>query len=406
MSLRCYLLPDVSLALSYSAAYARAISLASIVALLSVVDLRFGQAADPLPAAYSIPTLDLADQRQRQVVVDREAGQYLGHPTTVLLEDGRTILCVYPKGHGRGAIVYKRSLDGGLTWSDRLPTPASWATSQEVPTIHRVVDAAGKKRLIVWSGLYPARLAVSEDDGQHWSELQPAGEWGGIVVMGFVAACGPPGEYLAMFHDDGRFFESSGRRQSPVEFSLFQTFSKDGGLNWSKPVCIQRDTAIHLCEPGLIRSPDGKQLAVLLRENSRRRNSHVIFSDDQARSWTAPRELPAALTGDRHTGVYAPDGRLFISFRDTTLESPTKGDWVAWVGTYDDIVSGREGQFRVRLMDNHVGADCAYPAVELLPDGTIVTTTYGHWEPDQEPYIVSVRLRLDELDRMQAQDTK
>ncbi len=128
MSLRCYLLPDVSLALSYSAAYARAISLASIVALLSVVDLRFGQAADPLPAAYSIPTLDLADQRQRQVVVDREAGQYLGHPTTVLLEDGRTILCVYPKGHGRGAIVYKRSLDGGLTWSDRLPTPASWAT--------------------------------------------------------------------------------------------------------------------------------------------------------------------------------------------------------------------------------------------------------------------------------------
>ena len=35
----------------------------------------------------------------------------------VLLEDGRTILCVYPKGHGRGGIVYKRSTDGGLTWS-------------------------------------------------------------------------------------------------------------------------------------------------------------------------------------------------------------------------------------------------------------------------------------------------
>ena len=46
-----------------------------------------------------------------------EAGQYLGHPTTVLLEDGKTILCVYPKGHGRGAIVYKRSIDGGLTFA-------------------------------------------------------------------------------------------------------------------------------------------------------------------------------------------------------------------------------------------------------------------------------------------------
>lgn len=32
--------------------------------------------------------------------------------------------------------------------------------------------------------------------------------------------------------------------------------------------------------------------------------------------------------------------------------SPTRGDWVGWVGTYDDLVAGREGQYRVRLMDN------------------------------------------------------
>jgi hypothetical protein len=61
-------------------------------------------------------------------------------------------------------------------------------------------------------------------------------------------------------------------------------------------------------------------------------------------------------------------------------------------------VKGREGQYRVRLMDNHKSMDCAYPGVELLPDGTFVTTTYGHWTPDQEPYIVSVRFKLSELD--------
>jgi hypothetical protein len=108
------------------------------------------------------------------------------------------------------------------------------------------------------------------------------------------------------------------------------------------------------------------------------------------------------LTGDRHTGKYAPDGRLFISFRDTTRESPTKGDWAGWVGTYDDIAHGREGQYRVRLMDNHKGADCAYPGVEILPDGTIVTTTYGHWAAGEMPYIVSVRLKLEELDALNA----
>lgn len=366
-----------------------------------VTHFHFANAAAPLPAAYTIPTLDLANQKQRQIVVDREPGQYLGHPTTVLLEDNKTLLCVYPKGHGRGAIVYKRSDDAGLTWSDRLPTPASWATSKEVPTIHRVVDADGKKRLIVWSGLYPARLAVSEDDGASWSELKPVGDWGGIVVMGFVGKLQQPGHYLAMFHDDGRFFAKQGGRKNPVEFRLYKTLSSDGGLSWSAPEMVQKDTAVHLCEPGLIRSPDGKQFAVLLRENSRRRNSHVIFSDDEGHSWSEPHELPAALTGDRHTGVYGPDGRLFISFRDTTRESPTKGDWVAWVGTYEDILEGREGQYRVRLMDNHKGADCAYPAVEVLPDGTIVTTTYGHWEKNQSPYIVSVRLKLEELDKMQ-----
>lgn len=348
---------------------------------------------------YTIPVVDLASDTARQVVVDRETGQYLGHPTTVLLEDGKTILCVYPKGHGRGAIVYKRSTDGGRTWSERLPTPDNWATSQEVPTIHRVIDAAGKKRLIVWSGMYPARLAVSEDDGATWSPLRPVGEWGGIVVMGSVVALrSAPGEYLAMFHDDGDRFASTPQRKNPVEFTLYQTRSRDGGLTWSVPEAIVRRTDVHLCEPGVIRSPDGRQLAALLRENSRRRNSHIIFSNDEGLTWTAPRELPGALTGDRHTGAYALDGRLFLSFRDTTLESPTRGDWVGWVGKYADLVEGREGQYRVRLMKNHKAADCAYPGVECLPDGTFVTTTYGHWTEGQPPYIVSVRFQLDELD--------
>jgi hypothetical protein len=48
-----------------------------------------------------------------------------------LLEDGKTIIAVYPKGHGKGAIQMKRSTDGGLTWSERLPTPKSWETSLE-----------------------------------------------------------------------------------------------------------------------------------------------------------------------------------------------------------------------------------------------------------------------------------
>jgi len=352
------------------------------------------QIQGPQPKGYSIPIIDLSQETDRQIIVDREPGQYLGHPTTVLLEDKKTIITVYPKGHGRGAIVMKRSTDGGLTWSKRLKTPDNWSTSKEVPTIHRVIDKQGTKRLIMFSGLYPIRMAVSQDDGWTWTPLKPIGNFGGVVTMASVERL-KNGDYMALFHDDGRFLRNKGKR---TKFQVFKTISKDGGLTWGQPVTIAEHPTAHLCEPGLIRSPDGNQIALLLRENSRKFNSFVIFSNDEGQTWTEPRELPGALTGDRHTGRYAPDGRLFITFRDTTHISKTKGDWVGWVGTYQDIVNGRQGQYRVRLMDNTKGADCAYPGLELLPDGTFVTTTYGHWVEGQAPFIVSVRFKMAELD--------
>ncbi|MBS0208643.1 MAG: exo-alpha-sialidase [Planctomycetes bacterium] len=367
----------------------------ALACVLTCCTARFAVAAEP---GYTIPLADLADEPQRRVIVDREPGQYLGHPTTVLLEDNRTMLIVYPKGHGRGPIVLKRSTDAGLTWSARQPTPASWDTSLETPTIHRVVDRQGTKRLIMFSGLYPIRMAVSENDGVSWSELKPVGDFGGIVAMGAVERL-QLGDYLALFHDDGRYFVAGGKAKSPPVFTVYATTSSDGGLTWSAPRAIATHASAHLCEPGIIRSPDGKQLAVLLRENSRQYNSFVIVSDDEGQSWSPPRELPAALTGDRHVGRYTADGRLFVTFRDTTRASTTKGDWVAWVGRYEDITAGREGTCRVRLMKNHKTVDCAYPGLEVLPDDTIVTTTYGHWTAGESPYIVSVRLKLAEIDK-------
>jgi hypothetical protein len=361
--------------------------------LLSASLVFSGELAGKLKG-YSIPLIDLADETYRQVIVDKEQGQYLGHPTTVLLEDNKTIIAVYPKGHGRGAIVMKKSTDGGLTWSKRLAVPENWATSKEVPTLYRTIDPQGRKRLIMFSGLYPIRMAVSEDDAVNWTPLRPIGNFGGVVAMASLVRL-KNGDYMALFHDDGRFLRAAGKT---TKFQVFKTISTDGGLTWSQPEVIAEHPRAHLCEPGAIRSPDGKQIAVLLRENSRKFNSFVIFSNDEGRTWTKPVELPGALTGDRHTGKYAPDGRLFITFRDTTHQSPTKGDWVGWVGTYDDIVNGREGQYRVRLMDNHKDADCAYPGLELLPDGTFVTTTYGHWIEGEQPFIVCVRFKLEEID--------
>ena len=368
--------------------------LAAVILILTTS----AQAQKAPPAGFTIPLVDLADETHRQVVADREPGQYLGHPTTVLLEDDRTIVTVYPKGHGGGAIIMKRSTDGGRTWSDRLPVPENWATSKETPTIYPVVDSTGQRRLILFSGLYPIRMSVSEDDGMNWTPLRPIGDFGGIVAVSDLVRV-ENGDHLAFFHDDGRFFRGDAE---PGQFYVYQTRSRDGGLTWGDPTVVVTDPEADLCEPGLIRSPDGKQLAMLLRENSRQYNSMLTVSNDEGLTWSAPVELPGALTGDRHQAAYEPDGRLFISFRDMAHATPTYGDWAGWVGTYDDLLEGREGEYRVRLMDNKEGSDAAYPGVEILPDGTFVVTTYGHWTEGEEPYIVSVRFSLDELDEKAA----
>ena len=405
---------------------------------------------------YSIPIIDISSKTSNQIIVDKEDGVYLGHPTTVLLEDNKTMVIVYPKHHGSGQIVLKRSEDAGLTWSERLPVPDNWSSSLEVPTIYRMTDADDVERLVMFSGLRPIRMSYSEDDGITWTPLAPIGEYGGVVAIADIVNVGK-GQYIAMFHDDGRFITDeittmtevyaagegadrrsklqlrskqadgtwsepkkdwrripdhsgdkwtkihtafSGNSYADGHFILYQIRTNDGGLTWSDPEPIATHPTAQLCEPAIIRSPDGNQLTVLLRENSRKHNGFRLYSNDNGVTWSDPIELPGALTGDRHCARYLKDGRLFISFRDTTLESPTHGDWAAWVGTYDDIISGREGQYRVRIMKNYNGQDCAYPAVEILPDGTIVTTTYGHWTKGEEPYIVSVRINADVLDGM------
>lgn len=208
------------------------------------------------------------------------------------------------------------------------------------------------------------------------------------------------GSYLALFHDDGGFFAS----KPPAEkgrFTLYASRSSDGGATWLAPRTLQTSSELHLCEPGAVFSPDQRQIALLLRENRRVKNSHIMFSDDEGETWTIPKELPDTLTGDRHVAKYLPDGRLFISFRDVPCAgktSATKGDWVAWVGTYDDLTSGRPGQYRIRLKKNYRAFDCAYPGVEVLPDGTIVTTTYGHWIAGEQPFILCVRFSIEMCD--------
>ena len=79
---------------------------------------------------------------------------------------------------------------------------------------------------------------------------------------------------------------------------------------------------------------------------------------------------------------------------------PACGQPVAW---YDNVPVFAYLWLRGHCRRCGEGISLRYPAVELLPDGTFVATTYGHWTEGESPYIVSVRFRLDETDAMAAQ---
>ncbi len=349
-----------------------------------------------------LPLVDISTFKDSQTVIAQGTEDiYQGHPTTTLMPDGKTILCVWCVNHGGAAGPMARSEDGGLTWSriDDL-MPPGYKTHQNCPSIYRMTDPAGKERIWVFSAAKESRKGpgmpsiMSEDEGKTWKEMPPLGF---PCVMTFSSIVRlKDGRYLGLYHKG-----PDGADKAPLE--VFQTITADGGFTWTQPHAVASVEGKNPCEPFVFRSPDGSELCCLMRENTHKERSLMMFSRDEGQTWTVPANTPWGLTGDRHAGVFTQDGRMVVAFRDQALNSPTKGHFVAWVGTYDDLKNSRPGQYRIKLLHSYAEriGDCGYPGMELLPDGTIVATTYVKYAPGKEKNsVVSVRFKLQTTDAM------
>ena len=354
--------------------------------------LSLGDWARTQPWRLSAPEVDISDETERQVVVMRGSKDMdYEHPHTLLMPDNKTMFCVWSVGHGGHCGPMKRSDDGGRSWSELLPVPESWQKTHNCPTIHRVIGSDRNPRLIVFALDRGGQMvqSISEDGGRSWSEMKPTGLGATVPPIRVVPIEGGK-QHLILYH-----------RQP----NTYQSISADGGLTWGKEQSVAARYDCMPCEPDVIRSPDGRQLTAIMREQWRAYNSMLITSDDEGRTWRSLRESSLEVTGDRHMGRYAPDGRLVIVFRDNSLDTPFKpneyrtdpGRFVAWVGTYEDLVNSRPGQYRILLLKSVLG--CGYPGLEILPDGTFVATTYIGLEPGEQHSIASTRFRLDETDR-------
>jgi len=148
----------------------------------------------------SIPTIDISDQTERHIIIAQGTKTtWQGHPTTLLMPNGKTIYCVWQgrrnssKEHGAPAGYLKRSDDSGQTWSDYLQVPANWLEiGRGHPTLHRLVDTAGIARLFIFcrdNNRTTFLQAMSLDDGETWAEMRPIGlmDLNGVPIVGWTA---------------------------------------------------------------------------------------------------------------------------------------------------------------------------------------------------------------------------
>ena len=384
---------------------------------------------------YTIPELDLSvmpeelkgtqyEYLYKLSTVD-DSTDYMAHPDSVLLNNGN-ILTVYPAGHGKGAVLNKVSTNGGVSWDSRIEnTPASWVNSQETPTVYRLEFSDGTPDKLILISANPKwpnskttggfECSISLDEGQTWSEFQRFYSLNDensvipIVAMASLTRLKENGEFvdkwMGFFHDSDFY-----------NYKTILTFDEQGNMHWSVPekyFAQHRDIekSSNMCEVEVIRSDMGKgdELCLITRSQSKKINSLVSFSTDEGKTWSEPRELPAALNGERHKADYTPDGRLFITFRSIergekarenakTATDKNRG-WiseglVAWVGTYEDLKQGNEGQYRIKLAhiyddrqtkpEYYANADTGYCGNVVLSDGTIVTCSYGKYSAEEK----------------------
>lgn len=379
----------------------------------------------PLKREISIPTIDISAETDRHVVIAQGTDEIRqGHPSTLLMPDGKTMFIAWTYGHGGPVGPLKKSTDGGLTWSDFLNVPANWSQYENCPPLYRLSDPEGNDRLFIFANRrkrstqaernfpldeekdFQMYQSFSDDDGETWSPMHasPLENGQGFLSENSLPPVVMPFTSIVPTADGNTLLGFTNLRRVGewgTTNVVSQSHSNDGGLTWNHwRVILDLGPEFRPCEPEVIRSPDGQQLLMIIRENNRAYNSWLMTSNNEGKTWSEPFQATGSVTMDRHQAVYAPDGRLVIVGRDVAEKSPSLNHFVAWVGTYQDLIDGHEGEYRIKLLHTHKTTE--YPGLELLPDGTFVATNSVSYRPRENYSLVSTRFKLEETDRLTA----
>ncbi len=300
--------------------------------------------------------------------IDHSKAGRSGHLGHALVEYGPgKILAFYPncsddnKGHSAvGWMEYKRSEDGGKTWSK--PNVLTYTKD----LLSRKLSAFAEKAVLtdeghivlfslvcdistdtVWSHFQKPIYVISKDQGRTWSEPAELGDKRGRVYD----ACYVNGEILALHFANDNDINFLGNKKEHV-YELF--VSNDGGGTFTKRSELPFDTTAR--SYGTMGMLESGKLVVYIYNRDNEQESDYVLSDDGGRTWSQPKTAHLAKK-IRNPQFISMDGCYFMHGRSGSL-GEEKGHMVLYSSrdglTWDEGVYLRKREAGLGAYSNSV----------------------------------------------------
>jgi hypothetical protein len=251
-------------------------------------------------------------------------------------------------------------------WFDKVDQAIAWGFSEAWKTLPPEVYAEEAGSFVM----------MSDDYGVTWSErvrIPVAAPHGmnvcsdGTIVM--------LGQYL--YNDSYSYIDENGEEVRPP---ITCVASRDGGYHWEVVGQVPNGigdldggevTPWEMFEPHICELPDGRLLGAIRCHSVHNKElftTMITFSDDQGKTWTAPKGL--GIDGmPPHIMVHS-SGAIIISYSCRTEGIRCERAIVS----YDNGETWTEDY----MLDHRIGfqKDMGYPATAELEDGSLVTVYY------------------------------
>lgn len=238
-------------------------------------------------------------------IENQTLGYYRSLYPTILADDSATYIFSYSSKEGKQYMLFRKSIDGGLTWSEITEIKQIGVVTLFIEPIK-----INNRLHVFWFNSYDeipvVEGAYSDDDGKSWKTFYLEDTRGLDISLLKVANDSKGNIYLAM----------SGKFDEKEKSKVYILCSNDNGNTWSKLTNLRHypldnTTAIN---PDILATDNGEVVVVWVDYRNIRSNIYMQYSKDGGKTWQA-NDIPLEEPGRFNTAIY-PFRKSLVRIKD------------------------------------------------------------------------------------------